>query len=533
MPELRNIETDIAIIGGGLGGVAAALAACEAGWEVVLTEETTWLGGQVTSQVVSALDEHPRIETISGTRTYRTFREAIRKVYQDRYGVSSLMSDGAPLNPGNGWVSRLCFEPRVGLQVISNLLEPYMKSRKLRLLMSCHPTGCEGDPTHLQAVQLTYKGRQPVRLRANYFLDATELGDLLPLAGIPYVTGAEAIEDTGEPHASLDGPHPGRVQSFTYCFIVEFCPNENHTIHKPRGYERFKVEQPYSLILTGHKGELLRYEFFNSTPEGLLPFWTYRRLVDGRLMDPSGGINDVALINWASNDYRWGNIIDKPPVIKTTLLDEARRLSLGFLYWLQTEVPRDDGSGYGYPELRLLPYAVGTRSGLSMRPYFRESRRILGLRRVLEQDISPIGKEGVEQAAFPDSVGIGWYAMDLHPCVGDGRSQSEGSLYAPSLPFQIPLGALIPVSCDNLLASCKNISTTHITNGAFRLHPVEWSIGEASGSLAAFCCEQHVFPASVWESPKLFHRFQSYLRLRGVDLEWPAKCRLERSERPL
>ena len=31
-----------------------------------------------------------------------------------------------------------------------------------------------------------------------------------------------------------------------------------------------------------------------------------------------------------------------------------------------------------------------------------------------------------------------------------------------SLPFQIPLGALIPERVENLLPACKNIGTTHI-----------------------------------------------------------------------
>ena len=509
-------EADIAIIGGGLGGVAAALAACEAGCHVVLTEETAWLGGQVTSQAVSALDEHERIETVSGTRTYQAFRDAIRRLYQEQYNAPACMPDGSPLNPGNGWVSRLCFEPRLGLKVIQGMLAPHLHSGLLRLLLRHRPTRCEGDPAHIQAVQLTSSRGEQVTIRASLFLDATELGDLLPLAGAPYVTGAEAIEDTGEPHASQDGPRPGRVQSFTFCFIVEFCPGENHTIRKPPGYARFKVEQPYSLTLTGHKGEPLPFHFFKSTSASPLPFWTYRRLVDGKLLKPSGRLNDLALINWASNDYRWGNIIDKPPLVKAILLDEARRLSLGFLYWLQTEAPRDDGQGFGYPELRLLPGAVGTRSGLAMAPYIREARRIIGLRRVLEQDIGAVGKEGVDQAVTPDSVGVGWYSMDLHPCVGDERS-----LYAPTLPFQIPLGALIPIECDNLLAACKNISTTHITNGAFRLHPVEWSIGEAAGSLAAYCCEQHTSPPRAWATPAQLQRFQAHLRGRGVDLEWP------------
>jgi hypothetical protein len=94
-------------------------------------------------------------------------------------------------------------------------------------------------------------------------------------------------------------------------------------------------------------------------------------------------------------------------------------------------------------------------------------------------------------------------------------------MYAPTRPFQIPLGALIPIECDNLLAACKNIATTHLTNGAYRLHHTEWSIGEAAGSLAAWCCANACRPRAVWETPDRLADFQAYLGQRGVTLKWP------------
>ena len=78
----REIATDIAIIGGGVGGCAAALAACRAGRRVVLTEETDWIGGQLTSQAVPP-DEHPWIEEFGCTRAYRQFRDGVRARYAD------------------------------------------------------------------------------------------------------------------------------------------------------------------------------------------------------------------------------------------------------------------------------------------------------------------------------------------------------------------------------------------------------------------------------------------------------------------
>ena len=102
--------------------------------------------------------------------------------------------------------------------------------------------------------------------------------------------------------------------------------------------------------------------------------------------------------------------------------------------------------------------------------------------RPLSSKRSPLRTSPNPRAAlFSDSVGVGWYAIDIH-------GQATDVVYtAPTKPFQIPLGALVSRHLDNLLAACKNIGTTHITNGCYRLHPVEWNIGEAAGALAAFC----------------------------------------------
>ena len=73
----------------------------------------------------------------------------------------------------------------------------------------------------------------------------------------------------------------------------------------------------------------------------------------------------------------------------------------------------------------------------------------------------------------------------------------------------------------NLIAGAKNLGTTHVTNGCYRLHPVEWNIGEAAGALAAFALEAHKAPAAVREEPAELQRFQRRLQDEGVPLEWP------------
>jgi hypothetical protein len=74
---------------------------------------------------------------------------------------------------------------------------------------------------------------------------------------------------------------------------------------------------------------------------------------------------------------------------------------------------------------------------------------------------------------------------------------------------------------ENLLPACKNLGTTHITNGCYRLHPVEWNIGEASGVIAAEAIRLGETPRAIRNSPEKLAAFQSILRKQGFQLSWP------------
>ena len=208
-------------------------------------------------------------------------------------------------------------------------------------------------------------------------------------------------------------------------------------------------------------------------------------------------------MNWPQNDYWLGPLLG-PDVSRQqaeTHISRAKQLSLSLLYWLQTECPRADGKT-GWKGLRLRPDLVGTEDGLAKAPYIRESRRIQAEFTVVEQHVGTEARrrqthqQNVVAETFLDSVGVGSYRIDLHPSTG-GFNYIDIS----SLPFQVPLGALIPRRIKNLLPACKNLGTTHITNGCFRLHPVEWAIGEAAGALVAFCLESRLGPSAVRNTP--------------------------------
>ncbi|MDX2162199.1 MAG: FAD-dependent oxidoreductase [bacterium] len=526
-----DMTCDVAVIGGSLGGSAAEIGALDyfaavgRGGQVVLAHAAAWVGGQITSQGVSALDEHPYIETFGATARYLALRSAIRQDVIAQYGAppimaTSVLGPNLPLNPGNGWVSRLCFLPEYGVRALERMAAHPRRHRLHAAPIAAHVDAHDPERRTVRAVILAGTNGDRIQVQARYVLDATDLGDLLPLTGTAYTSGAESQAETGEPHAAIHA-RPGETQGFTYSFAVEYRPGEDHTIPKPEGYERLRDSQPYTLSPLGRDGAPVVYRMFADSPQGNLPFWSYRRLHAGDLL----GGGDISLINWISNDYHGRSLIDVPPDAAALAHDEAKRLSLGFLYWLQTECPRDDG-GFGYPELKLRPDVMGSADGLSQEPYIRESRRIVAHTRIVEQDIvkqdivkKDIGatfQPGARARHHADSIGIGWYAMDLHPCVGNPNV----SMYAPTRPFQIPLGALVARSTRNLIPACKNIGTTHLTNGAYRLHPVEWAVGEAAGVLAAFCIAQNCAPSDVLADPWLTWRLQAALVRQGCPVFW-------------
>ncbi|MDQ4055604.1 MAG: FAD-dependent oxidoreductase [Actinomycetota bacterium] len=533
MGSTTELHADVAVIGGGLGGVAAGLAATRAGCTVVLTEDSDWLGGQLTSQAVPP-DEHPWIESFGCTASYRRLRDEIRDHYRRWYPLSLEARSERHLNPGRGTVSALCVEPSAGVAVIEGMLAPQRSSGRLRVLLRHRPVGASADGDRVTSVTLERSDAEQVTVTAAFVLDATETGELLALAGVEHVTGAESRDETGEAHAPAVGD-PLNMQAVSWCFAVDHIDGEDHTVDKPASYDFWRAHEPAAwtgplLSFTApvpRTGESLARTFEPNLDlaadavvdhrlvGGDTELWRFRRIADRRTFVPGYLASDLTLVNWPMIDYFEGPVLGETPDESGRHLRGARELSLSFLHWLQTEAPRPDG-GTGYPGLRLRPDIMGTCDGLAKRPYIRESRRIRALYTVVEEDVALASRPDGRAASYPDSVGVGSYRIDLHPTTG-----GDGYIDIASCPFEIPLRTLVPVRVQNLLPAAKNIGTTHITNGCYRLHHVEWGIGEAAGSLAAFCVAERRSPQQVCDDDSLLQRFQRRLVDDGVELRWP------------
>jgi hypothetical protein len=485
VPEhVAEISCDVLIAGAGMGGIGAALAVTRHGHSACVTEETDWIGGQATAGGVPALDENRFIEISGGTRSYYEFRNGIRAAY------------GGLANPGRCYVSALCFEPKVGVDVLTRMLA----GRSIRVFLRTRVVDLEQQHGRfISAVAWQFDKREALRFRFQWVLDATETGELLPMTSLPYVVGSEAKSDTAEPHAAANANH-ACVQSFTYPFAVERRDGERHIIDKPSDYDAILKRQDFTLRINypkefGWRG-VFEYKMYGDDPPipnnmSPGPFFSWRRLKTSP--------HEIALMNWPRQDYAAESILDREPADEARILQQAKRTSLAFLYWLQHDLD--------HPELMLRPDVMDTADGFSKYPYIRESRRLVARGRVVEQDIVEEDQAGPRARWFDDSIGIGFYMVDIHPCGANER----GRMMMPR-PFQIPMAALLPRTTVNFLPAGKNIGITHLTNGAFRLHPIEWSIGEAAGTIASLAIDRGALPDA--------RSVQTDLARAGAPLVW-------------
>lgn len=501
----------VLIVGGSLGGVAAAIGCARQGVRCCLVEKSAWIGGQATAQGVP-LDEHPWIEKYGCTRSYRAFRENVRAYYRRNYPLTSAARADPALNPGACWVSGLGFEPKAGLAVLREMLQPYESAGFIEVM---HGWKCVGAETEVDRVRGVRFERENMRMfiSSDFVLDATETGELLPLTGTEYSVGAESEAQTGEPLA-LDKPDPMRQQPFTHLIAVSFHPGEDHRIAKPEGYEKFHFSLsgmlPDELLpnIAGHRMSCL----FSSGKAGdyVTTVWNFRRCLCASNFH--GISSDITmLMNGNECDLP---LLDVPEETRRKHLEQAKQMSRSLVYYLQHEMEPC------YPGICVRPDVFDTPDGLAQEPYIRESRRIKGVFTVLEQHFR-IDRHPDGPVRYHDSVGLGGYRIDIHEKRRDGKTGITTSMSGAHWTQQIPLGALIPVRMENLLPACKNLAVTHVTNGAFRLHPVEWNVGEAAGSLAAFALRRGTKPHAVQATDDLLRDFQRLLIRAGVELEWP------------
>jgi hypothetical protein len=524
-PRATSLETDVFIAGGGLAGVACALTAATLGRQVVLCEELDWLGGQVSSQGIP-FDEFPWNETVAISRSYMGYRQRIRDYYLRNTPLTAQARERFPLNPGMGVVSSLCHDPRVSARVLEDMLMPMLLSGRIRLLRRHRVVAVHsvGDVVKGATIERVDSGARS-EIEAGIVVDATETGELILLAGVEHVTGAEGRDDTGELHA-LDAADPLDQQGFNWAFAVDYLPGEDHTGDKPANYDFWRSYR--NDYWPGPQLGFLGLDHFTHEPkqkplftgdtdeESLRDMWHFRRITYRRNFEAGFFPSDLTVFCNMQNEYHRKPLYGVDAASAAQALAEAKEVSLSLLYWLQTEAPRHDG-GEGYRGLRLREDVFETDDGLAKQPYTREARRILPEFRLLEQHVGVDARPGARAAErFKDAIGVAAYRLNIHP------TRTRDSIDVDCFPYQLPLGALLPRRVDNFIpACCKLIGTTRVTNSSVRHHPMDWVLGEAAGALAAQALKEQVAPRAVRGDAARLETLQRTLASLGVMLRWP------------
>ncbi len=521
----REMHTEVLVIGGGLGGVACAMTAARLGMKTVLVEETDWLGGQASAQGIP-FDEYPWNESLTVSRSYSAYRERIRQYYLDNLPLTPEARTRFPLNPGMGIVSTLSHDPRVSARVLEDMLSVYTLPGRIRILKPYRLSEAHlnGDAVVGATVENVGSGDR-ITIHAQVVIDSTEIGELIERAGVEHVVGAESKADTGELNA-LDVADPLEQQGFNWAFAADYFPDEDYTTDRPRDYDFWRTFRlPYwpgphlgFLGLDHFTHEPKQRPLFagDSDEELLRDGWHFRRIARRRNFSTGFFDSDISVFCSIQNEYLRLPLLGVDATAMQTALQDAKQLSLSYLYWLQTEAPRHDG-GIGYRGLRLRPDVFETADGLAKQPYTREGRRIVSEFRLLEQHIGVDARPGADSAEqFADAVGIAAYRLNVHP------TRVRDAIDIDCFPYQIPLGILLPVRVENLIAGCcKTVGGTRMTTASLRHHPIDWVIGEAAGALAAHAVRAHLPPRAIRSDPERLIGLQRALCELGVTLRWP------------
>ena len=442
-----NLQTDVLVIGGTASGISAGIQSARLGVNTLVVEETPWLGGMLTSAGVPAFDGNNAMPA-------GLFGEFRQHLY-DYYGGANAVS--------TGWVSNTLFEPHIGDSIFKSMArnEKYLTVKYHYQFKNIIKNGNSIIGAEFYEINT---GAQLI-VKAKRVIDATELGDALASAKVPYDLGMESNAVTGE-QVNLAGAND-IIQDITYVGILKDYGSPQPLIPRPINYDSTEFDGSNT-------------SFYKDTIRK-------RPSVDAKKMLEYGKLpNNKYMLNWPiyGNDI-YLNVVEKTPKQREALLEQAKQQTLRFVYFIQKDL--------GFNHLALADDEFPTKDKLALYPYHRESRRMHGMVRMLVQHVSK--PFDTPQPLFTTGIAVGDYPVDHHHKKNSAAPQHLEFFPVPS--FNIPLGSLIPKAVSNFIVAEKSISVSNIVNGTTRLQPCVMQIGQASGLLAALSIKNRVDPKNI------------------------------------
>ena len=424
-------EYDVIIVGGGAGGTSAAIQSARNGAKTLLIEKTNWLGGMLTSAGVSAIDGNYNLP--SGF--WGEFKDSLVSHYGD---LESLKT---------GWVSNVLFEPKVGNEILKSIAK---NEKNLKILFSSSVTSIfQPKDDYYNFIVNSSKGH----FSSKVLIDATELGDILPMINEDYDIGMDNIEMYDEdiaPKLKND-----IIQDLTYVMVLKNY-NKNVKIEKPKNYDPSEFYCSTSSINCTESDKAL---------------WAPNQMMNyGKLP------NDKIMINWPiyGNDY-YSNLLEMNHDQREEVFKKAKEKSLKFLYYIQDEL--------GFYNYSLSDEEYNTKDKFPLIPYYREARRIKG---IVTFSLNYI-KNPYDQKypLYRTGILVGDYPVDHHHDAHPDKKSLPQLAFYPIPSYSLPLGSIISKKTSNFLVAEKSISVSNLVNGTTRLQPVVLQVGQIAGLIAS------------------------------------------------
>ncbi len=526
------LSGSILVVGGSTAAYSATLAALSMNVDVCLVQPLKIVGGQFTTQGLPASDDGDLLnksETLNSVDGEQFAISKSQRWFRQRQRQLQPVTGRIQQNPGGAWVCPITTTPVVAATALNERLVPYLESGKLRLIPDSEPVevilAADGEDGRQRVSGVKFKANNGDRftINAQVTLEATDFGDLLEIANLPARVGQEARSDTGEAILG-EQANEAAQQSFTFNVLVErTAAGLGQLMPAPKGYGQDSWLDPYEFTSdywtkSKTSDPWNRRGFFDA-----FGIFRYRRVLRRSPNEKVVSVGDVSAINWGTsphpekvqccgNDFRQGSLIGINRAERRALVQKARDRAQAYVHYLQTQ---------GSADLKPRGDLTWSPDGIALEPYIREARRGIAVTTIRHEDVAErFFPDQARARCFNDSLGIGQYHyLDLHGNLVPGHVSPTGKDVV-ALPFSLPASALVPMTTDGLILSAKSIGTTHITNAAYRMHPIEWAIGEASGFLAVFAVWTGLSPRRIAETQPLLRKLQGFMARNGIPIFW-------------